>query len=65
MLKYNFHLLDGLFFELVDTLQDKEYQIKFTEEKGDEQIVIYETSLKKGMWSKISRKYIGNYFVDC
>jgi len=64
MLKYNFHLLDGLFFELIDTLQDKEYQIKFTEEKGDEKIVIYETSLKKGMWSKISRKYLGNYFVE-
>lgn len=64
MLKYNFHLIDGLYFELLDTLQDKEYHVKFVEEKDGHSLTMYETDIKKGMWTKIPRKYLGDYWVE-
>lgn len=65
MLKYNFHLINGLYFELVDTLQDKFYKIRFVERLYDDFYeVLYETQLKKGMWSKITKSYLADYWVE-
>jgi len=64
MLKYNFHLINGLYFELLDTLQEKDYHIKFVEEKDDSSITLYECDMRKGMWAKIGRRYLADYWVE-
>lgn len=64
MLKYNFHLIDGLYFELLDTLQEKDYTIKFVEKIKEESKILYECSLRKGMWSKIPRRYLSDYHIE-
>lgn len=64
MLKYNLHLISGLYFELLETPEDKEYQVKFVEYKGSERVMLYEVTLKMGMWGKIPRRYMGDYYVE-
>ena len=64
MLKYNLHLISGLYFELLETPEDKEYQVKFVEYKGSERVLLYEVTLKIGMWGKIPRRYMGDYYVE-
>ena len=64
MLKYNLHLISGLYFELLETPEDKEYQVKFVEYKGSERFLLYEVTLKSGMWGKIPRRYMGDYYVE-
>jgi len=64
MLKYNLHLISGLFFELIDTPEDKEYQVKFIEYKGSERLLLYEVTLKSGMWGKIPRRYLSDYRIE-
>jgi autotransporter strand-loop-strand O-heptosyltransferase len=60
MFNYKLFLIDGLYFEFLDTPEDKEYNVRFLD--GDD--VIYESRLTKGMWAKSSRKYLSNYFVE-
>jgi autotransporter strand-loop-strand O-heptosyltransferase len=49
MLTYKLHLIQGLFFEVLSFWEDKEYTIKFYERRGQENNLIYQTSLKSGM----------------
>ena len=60
MFKYNLNLVDGLYFELTHTPENKEYKIVFLDKKDE----IYTTVLKKGMWAKHPRKYLSNYFIE-
>ncbi len=60
MFKYNLNLVDGLFFELTHTPENKEYKIVFLDKKNE----LYTTTLKKGMWAKYSQRYLTNYFVE-
>jgi autotransporter strand-loop-strand O-heptosyltransferase len=60
MLKYNLNLVNGLFFELINTWENKEYRVRFL----DHNVEIYSTMLKKGQWAKINRKYLSKYFVE-
>ena len=64
MLKYNLHLISGLFFELLETWEDKEYKVRFVEIKGEIEDILYEVNLKKGMWGKIPRRYFGDYQIE-
>ena len=60
MFDYKLFLINGLYFELVNCPEDKEYNVKFLD--GEE--VIYESNLRKGMWAKSSRRYLSNYFIE-
>lgn len=60
MFKYNLNLVDGLFFELIHTPENKEYRIVFLDKKEQ----IYTTTLKKGMWAKHPQRYLTNYFIE-
>jgi autotransporter strand-loop-strand O-heptosyltransferase len=64
MINYKLNMVDGLFFELVSTWENKEYLVKFMEKKDGEYIEIYSSMLKKGMWSKIDRRYLGKYYIE-
>ena len=64
MLKYNLNLINGIFFELLSTWENKEYLVKFMEKKGKEYIEMYSVMLKKGMWAKYPRTYLGKYFIE-
>lgn len=64
MLEYNFYLIDGLFFELKSTLDNREYKVSFIEEINGERIELYSTTLEEGMWMKYDRRYLGNYYVE-
>jgi autotransporter strand-loop-strand O-heptosyltransferase len=64
MLKYNFYLIDGLFFELVSAWDNNEYIVAFVEEINGQRIELYSTTLKQGMWMKYDRRYLGNYYVE-
>lgn len=61
---YKLYNIDGLHFELVGTPDDKEYQCTFIEERNNVRTEIYKDSLKKGMWMKCNKRYIGNFFVE-
>lgn len=60
MFKYNLNLVDGIFFELVNTPENKEYKVIFLDKKKE----IYSTMLRKGMWAKYPQKYLSNYFIE-
>jgi autotransporter strand-loop-strand O-heptosyltransferase len=64
MLKYNLNLINGMFFELLSTWENKEYLVKFMEKKDKEYIELYSTMLKKGMWAKHPRTYLAKYFIE-
>jgi len=61
---YKLFQINGLYFEFVDTPKDKEYLVKMVERKGEDKHVIYETSLKKGMWAKCNRNYLSDYWIE-
>lgn len=60
MFQYKLFLIQGLYFELLETPEDKEYLVKFLD--GDN--VIYDSVLRKGMWAKASRRYLCNYYIE-
>ena len=64
MFKYNLNMVEGLYFELVETPEDKEYFVKFLEQKNGQFDEIYSVGLKQGHWGKINRKYLSDYFVQ-
>jgi|LakMenEpi03Aug12_release.lakeMendotaPanAssembly.Ray.scaffolds.fasta_scaffold25594_8 autotransporter strand-loop-strand O-heptosyltransferase len=61
---FKLYNIDGLYFELVDSYDDKEYQCAFIEERNGVRTEIYKDNLKKGMWMKCNKRYIGNFFVE-
>jgi len=63
-MEFKLYNIDGYYFELVNTYDDKEYQCSFIEEKDGEKIEHYKSNLKNGHWIKISRRYICNMFVE-
>jgi autotransporter strand-loop-strand O-heptosyltransferase len=62
MFNYNFHNIDGLFFEVTDC--DEDYICTFIEEKDGERKEHYSTTLGKNTWMKLGIRYIGNFFVE-
>lgn len=63
-MNFNLHNIDGLYFELTDSHDDKEYQCAFIEERDNTRTEIYKETLKSGMWMKCNKRYIGNFFVE-
>lgn len=61
---FKLYNIEGLYFELVDSYDDKEYQCAFIEERNNVHTEIYKDTLKKGMWMKCNKRYIGNFFVE-
>jgi autotransporter strand-loop-strand O-heptosyltransferase len=61
---YKLHVIDGYYFELVNTYDDKEYQCAFVEEVAGNRIEHYKSNLKSGYWMKFDRKYLSNIFVE-
>ena len=61
---YRLYNIDGLYFELVDSYDNKEYQCAFIEERNGVRTEIYKDNLKRGMWMKCNKRYIGNFFVE-
>lgn len=62
MFNYNFHNINGLFFEVTDC--DEDYICTFIEEKDGERKDHYSTTLGKDTWMKLGIRYIGNFFVE-
>ena len=58
--KYRMFLIDGLFFELVETPENKAYTVKMYD--GSE--LLYKSEMTKGMWSRTNRQYLSNYIVE-
>ncbi len=63
-MEFKLYNIDGYYFELVNTYDDKEYQCSFVEENDGERIEHYKTNLKSGHWMKIDRRYICKMFVE-
>jgi autotransporter strand-loop-strand O-heptosyltransferase len=71
MITYNLHHVNGLFFEILsDEGKNREYSISFVENKSLAakvfnlpQKTIYETKLKPGGWSRLSRKYLSDISI--
>lgn len=64
ILKYNLTLVKNIHFDLQDTWEDKEYQIRFIEVVDGKDRLMYFTNLKKGMWASTNRKYLGEYYIE-
>ena len=62
-LVYKLFLIDGIYFEIIDIWEDKEYTVKFIDRKSITP-VIYESKLKRGMWAKANRRYLSDYFIE-
>ena len=63
ILAYKLFMINGIYFEIIDIWEDKEYTIKFIDKKS-ENPVIYESKLKRGMWAKANRYYLSDYFIE-
>ena len=61
---YKLHVIDGYYFELLNTYDDKEYQCAFVEDIAGNRIEHYKCNLKSGHWMKFDRKYLSNIFVE-
>ncbi|NBW34726.1 MAG: autotransporter strand-loop-strand O-heptosyltransferase [Cytophagia bacterium] len=64
MLKYNLNIVDGLFFEIVDAPEGKEYCVDFLERRDGKIHEIYSVNLKKAHWGKMNKKYLGDYIIE-
>jgi autotransporter strand-loop-strand O-heptosyltransferase len=64
MFKYKLVQIEGLYFELVETPKEIEYLVKFVHYQNNEKILLYESNLKKGMWSKINLTYLLDYYIE-
>lgn len=60
MIGYKFFLIDGIYFELTDVPEDKEYRVVIKQNED----VLYDVMLTKNMWAKVDRNYLSNYFVE-
>jgi len=71
MITYNLHHVNGLFFEILsDEGKNREYSVSFVDRKAivdgffqHQQEIIYETKLKPGGWSRLSRKYFSDIII--
>jgi len=64
IMDFKLYNIEGLYFELVDSYDDKEYHCAFIEERNGVRTEIYKDVLKKGMWMKCNKRYMGNFFVE-
>jgi autotransporter strand-loop-strand O-heptosyltransferase len=63
MIKYNLHHVDGLFFEIKsDGGKNLNYNVTFTDNSSNK--VIYETSLKPNMWSRLDKRYLTDVTIE-
>ena len=71
MITYNLHHVNGLFFEILsDEGKEREYSVSFVDRKAivegflqPQHKTIYETKLKPGGWSRLSRKYLSDIAI--
>jgi autotransporter strand-loop-strand O-heptosyltransferase len=62
MISYNFHHVEGIFFELLDDEgKNREYEVSFVDRKNNQ--VIYETKLKPKFWAKAERRYFSDVVI--
>ena len=64
MFKYRILQIDGLYFDLMETPKNKEYKVKFVENKDGVKHLLYECVMTKGMWSKIDITYLRDYYIE-
>jgi autotransporter strand-loop-strand O-heptosyltransferase len=57
---YNMYLIDGLYFELFSTPENKPYTVKLF----DGRQLQYESEMIVGSWSKTNRQYLSDYIVE-
>jgi autotransporter strand-loop-strand O-heptosyltransferase len=63
MIKYNLHHVNGLFFEIKsDGGKNLNYNVTFTDNSSNK--VIYETSLKPNMWSRLDKRYLTDVTIE-
>ena len=71
MITYNLHHVNGLFFEILsDEGKNREYSVSFVDNKAlvdgffhPQHKILYETKLKPGGWSRLSRKYLSDISI--
>lgn len=63
-IKYNLNIIDGLYFELTDAVEGKEYFVQFLEKKNGELKNLYSATLKKGHWAKLNKKYLSDFIIE-
>lgn len=63
-LKYKLQLIKGLFFELTDAWENKEYKIIIGEKVNEIKLNLYDAIIPVGGWVKLNREYMCDYFVD-
>ena len=62
MITYNLHHVDGLYFQLIaDEGKNREYDVTFVDR--DSKTTIYESKMKPGGWSKLSRTYLSDIAI--
>ena len=64
MFKYHIVQIDKLYFELMDTPKNKEYVVRFVDKKDGQKHLLYECKMSKGMWAKIDRTYLADYYIE-
>lgn len=66
MLTYNLHIVDGIYFELTNTWEDKEYLVKILDKNflDPKKRNVFESKIKKGEFIKYDKKYLSNYFIE-
>jgi autotransporter strand-loop-strand O-heptosyltransferase len=63
MIKYNLHHVNGLFFEIKsDGGKNLNYNVTFTDNSSNK--VIYETTLKPNMWSRLDKRYLTDVTIE-
>jgi autotransporter strand-loop-strand O-heptosyltransferase len=63
MIKYNLHHVNGLFFEIKsDGGKNLNYNVTFTDNSSNK--IIYETSLKPNMWSRLDKRYLTDVTIE-
>jgi hypothetical protein len=64
MFKYNLTLVKGLFFEITDIWEDKQYKVLIFEEKDGEKTEVYRVMMGKNTWCKLKKRYLCNYLIE-
>jgi autotransporter strand-loop-strand O-heptosyltransferase len=56
--------VQNIHFDLQDTWEDKEYNVRFVEVVNGKDKLMYSVGMKKGMWASTNRKYLGEYYIE-
>lgn len=62
MLSYNLHIVDGIYFELIDSWEDKEYTVKILD--NNLKRIVLDATIKKGSSVKYEKKYLSDYYIQ-